>query len=149
MARTRAKLTDKEEKILLQAQLMGLGKENMVKIANRLVAIEREARHRSEIENIMQGIEYETLAPVKGNAGSGWTIRYDGYSFACRKMQIKGRNWNHSWQINVTKPGTRLKEKQIENISLYTSENYKKAMLPERSDELLALAKKVKQGNWV
>ena len=43
MTRVRAKLTDKQERILVQAQLMGLTPRDMTQISNRVVALQKEA----------------------------------------------------------------------------------------------------------
>ena len=49
MARERAKLTDKQERILVQCQLMGLTTRDMTQISNRLVALERERAFKADI----------------------------------------------------------------------------------------------------
>jgi hypothetical protein len=52
MARGRAALTDKEERILIQAQLMGLSTASMVKIGNRLKALEQEREAMNHINDM-------------------------------------------------------------------------------------------------
>ena len=49
MARERAKLSDKQERILVQCQLMGLTPSDMTQISNRLVALERERGFKADI----------------------------------------------------------------------------------------------------
>ena len=55
MPRSRAKLSDKQERILVQAQLMGLTARDMQQIGNRLIALQKEAEEKLQITQTIEG----------------------------------------------------------------------------------------------
>ena len=136
MARGRAALTDKEEKILIQAQLMGLSTASMVKIGNRLRALEKERDDIAEINNACQGYSW---SEIKG----GWAVvTPDKYTVEFTN-QTRGRdswyqvNWN--FDIKVYKPGTRFKPRTYKKKGINVSNDWKARLCPANSKVLYAL----------
>ena len=111
MARERVKLTDKEEKILIQAQLMGLDTASMVKIGNRLKALEKESDYKTENAELAS-----KFTSWKKLDEKGWELECkDGrvFVFSNRNKEYRHNGWNQQSQIKfdigVTKPGTAFK----------------------------------------
>jgi hypothetical protein len=137
MPRSRVALSDKEERILVQAQLMGLSTQSMVKIGNRLKALEQEREEIRRIDHTTQGFTWE-----EPKSNSSLTVSFDGYTIeATRGRKGKGR-WSHflwSYDITVTKSGTRFKPRHYKNKELRCDYNWKKRLLPGKSKELYSL----------
>lgn len=142
MPRERAKLTDKQERILVQAQLMGLTASDMTKISNRLVALQKESQDMKEIADT---IDSYTWTKDEKNR---WSIHTpDGY--VCKF--IKGKNarshyyettWDYS--ITISKPGTAFKTRYVQKNSVRFSNSWRSKLCPEKSKELYGLIRFVK-----
>lgn len=142
MARGRAALTDKEERILVQAQLMGLSTSSMVKIGNRLRALEQEREEIARIDESCQGFVWED--PKNSEHLS---VTYDGYIIEATRGQRGKSRWDQfswSYNIKVTKPGTRFKTRHYKNKELHCSYDWKKRLMPGKSKELYSLIRWVK-----
>jgi hypothetical protein len=147
MARERAKLTDKQERILVQCQLMGLTTRDMTQISNRLVALEKEREWRADIDNAASGCTWEKLKV------HGWKITAsDGKIYECTRHVKSKRSqsyWDRSvyaWNINVSKPGTRFKGKILQDITFHIDPYVTARICPENSKELYGLLKAIKNG---
>jgi hypothetical protein len=143
MPRSRAALTDKEERILVQAQLMGLSTASMVKIGNRLKALEQEREAMAHINDMCQGYKWDdvqTLEKLKVTSPDGLEVE------AVRGQ--KGRShWGHycwNYDITVTKPGTRFKPRIYKGKELQCNHDWKKKHMPAKSKELYSLIRWVK-----
>jgi hypothetical protein len=138
MPRSRAALSDKEERILVQAQLMGLTTASMVKIGNRLRALEKEREEIARINQKCQGFSWtgtQTAEHLIVTDPSGYVIE------ATRGKKGSSR-WDHfSWiyDIIVTKPGTRFKPRTYKNKDLRCDYEWKKKLMPAKSKELYSL----------
>ncbi len=136
MPRERAKLSDKQERILVQAQLMGLTAHDMQQIGNRLVALKKEAEIKQEISETIEG--YFWIKDTKGH----WNITSpDGY--VCKFMKGKtGRNsyWDSSWDytVSIAKPGTAFKTRLHQKKSVHFRQHPAK-LCPENSKELYSM----------
>ena len=138
MARERAKLTDKEERIMVQAQLMGLTTASMVKIGNRLKALEQEREAIAHINNVCQGYkwdEVQTIEKLKVTSPDGLEVE------AVRGPRGQSRWGHYSWNydITVTKPGTRFKPRVYKSKDLQCDSDWKKKHMPAKSKELYSL----------
>jgi len=138
MPRGRAALTDKEERILVQAQLMGLSTQSMVKIGNRLRALEQERDEIARINDTCQGFVWadnQTADKLSVTTPDGHVIEATRGS--------KGRtSWNHfvwNYTIKVTKPGTRFRARTYKNKELRCDYDWKKKLMPAKSKELYSL----------
>lgn len=147
MARERVKLTEKQERILVQAQLMGLTTADMVRIGNRLRALEKEREAKADIDDVISGVIWTATI-------DGWVIHApDGkvYTFTNR-TQRKGYNWDNSYRveydIKVEKPGTRFQPRTAKKNDVYVSIDYPAKLLPGKNKELFCLMKRIKAGAW-
>ena len=143
MPRGRAALTEKEERILIQAQLMGLSTASMVKIGNRLRALEKE---REEIDRVNDDIQGFVFSETQNSELLTITTP-DGMTVTATRG-TKGRSrWNHfSWTytITVSKPGTRFKTRTYKDRDLACDYDWKKRLMPAQSKELYSLIRWVK-----
>lgn len=138
MARGRAKLTEKQERILIQAQLMGLTPQDMQRISNRLIALQKEADEIRSIDKETQGYGWENIIDphrLKVTTPQGYTVE-----------AIRGKkgssHWNRfSWEYNiiVSKPGTRFKTRRYKNKTLVCEYDWTKRLMPGNSKELYSL----------
>jgi hypothetical protein len=139
MARERAKLTDKQERILVQAQLMGLTPRDMTQISNRLVAIQKEAADKLEIQSVIEGYSW-----VKNDKNS-WTITTpEGYVCKFGKSSSgKGYYWEtvRDYPITVIKPGTAFKARVLQKKQVSFKDNWRAKFCPENSKELYGMIK--------
>jgi len=141
MARERAKLSEKEERILIQSQLMGLTTANMIRIGNRLRAIDIEREQKELINRLMEGRSYSKQT-------NGWKIvDQDGVNYEFNKIKLKRKtNYYESawaWEVTITKPGTRFVPKKLEKVSRYNG-NYDdppQRLCPDNSKELFGVLK--------
>ena len=142
MARDRAALTDKEERILVHAQLMGLSTASMVKIGNRIRALEQEREAMARIDNSCQGVTWEQ---PKDSTQFKITTS-DGLVIEAVRGKRGRSNWNcFSWAYNiiVTNPGTRFKPKKYNDREIRCNSDWKKKLMPAQSKELYSLI------NWI
>lgn len=144
MARERAKLSDKQEKILIQAQLMGLTANDMQQIGNRLMAIKREAQDRADIADAIQGFSWEELKDETRKDGKGgWRVTTpDGYVFNVNNPRKDQRNWyarNTSWDFHVEKPGTRFKTRVLKDKTVSVDDQWKKKLMPDTNKDLYGI----------
>lgn len=145
MARERAKLTDKQERILVQCQLMGLTTRDMTQISNRLVALEREREWLADINDSAAGCTWTQ----KGT--KGWTIvDTDGKTYECKGHKKSSRSqsyWDraiYAWDVKITKPGTRMKEKTLSDVTVHVDPYVTARICPENSKDLYSLLKAIK-----
>lgn len=143
MARSRAKLSEKQERILIQAQLMGLTAHDMQQIGNRLVALKKEAEAKAEIADTVAGFTWEEITDETRKNEKGWRVNTpDGYCVEAWKGK-KGRStWDHydwGFDFRITKPGTRFQTRKINDKNLYIPYDWKKGLMPAQSKELYAI----------
>lgn len=137
MARGRAKLTEKQERILIQAQLMGLTPRDMQQISNRLIALQREAEEIKKIDQIIQGFSW-----AKSEQGTWNVTTPDGYLLEFSKgVRNQRRNyWERQleYTVKVSKPGTAFKKRSmIKTIGV--RDEWIAKLCPEKSKELYSL----------
>jgi hypothetical protein len=144
MARERAKLSDKQERILVQCQLMGLTTNDMAQISNRLRALENER------ELIAQINEYSAGKIWKKLDTNSWQINSsDGYEYIFKKAaKSKGRQsyWDRNvtdWDIWITKPGTRYKSRSLTNVGIGYYEKVTARICPDNSKDLFSILRKL------
>lgn len=127
MPRSKAKLTDKQERILVQCQLMGMTTADMVTISNRLKALDREKEFKTAVSEYCDDFTFIEKTPRE------FTITdREGKIYEVKVITDYSRkDWsyqsNHYADIYITKPGTRFKPRNI-----------KKAKLPLLGDEIVA-----------
>ena len=145
MARGRAKLSDKQERILVQAQLMGLSAHDMQQIGNRLVALKKEA---DEIQRIGETTQGYTWTKTEKNT---WNVKTpDGYLCEFSKGSRGKRSYwerNMDYEIKVTKPGTAFKPRQMKK-TIGIRDEWVARLCPEKSKELYALISWANSLKW-
>lgn len=138
MSRARAVLTDKEERILIQAQLMGLSTSSMIKIGNRLRALEKEREDIACIDSVTAGFDWSE----KQTAELLTVATPDGYVVKAARGNRGQSRWDYftwSFDITVSKPGTRYKTRVFKNRELRCSYDWKKRLMPAKNKELYSL----------
>jgi hypothetical protein len=146
MPRERAKLSDKQERILVQCQLMGLTPKDMQQISNRLIAMQKESEWRKEIAEVSAGATWEKTT-------NGWKITdSQGKIYECTKVirSRSNRSWYsdsyYGWNINMSKPGTRYKNKSLTDVSIYIDPYITARICPENSKDLFGLLNSIHKG---
>ena len=143
MARQRAKLSEKQERILVQAQLMGSTAYDMQQIGNRLMALKKEAEEISNIADTTQNFSWDSSkAPDQFSVTTP-----DGHLVEAVRGKRGNSRWDHftwTFDIRVTKPGTRFKTRVFKGRELRCEYNWKKRLMPGQSKELYALIRWVK-----
>ncbi len=146
MARERAKLTDKQERILVQCQLMGLTPRDMQQISNRLIALQKESEWRKEIAETSAGSTWT-------RSDKGWQVTdSQGKIFDCTKVirSRSNRSWysdsHYGWNIEISKPGTRFKNKSIKDVTVYVDPYIPARLCPENSKDLYSLLTAIHRG---
>lgn len=146
MSRGRAALTEKEERILIQAQLMGLSTSSMIKIGNRLKALEKE---KNDIDNINDLISGHTWVKI----GNDWIITSpDGYVFKFVNPFIESTTWysfHVQFDVNISKPGSNFKSRTFKQKKVSIPRDLKKRLCPEKSKELYSCIFWIKQATWL
>ena len=145
MARDRAKLTDKQERILVQCQLMGLTTADMVKISNRLRALDAEREYREEIADIVASHKVEAIP-------KGWRIISDtGIVYSCTKKRARsnsdwynrGPNW--VWDIDIfPKKGSKKPPRTVANHKVWINDTLTTRSCPEGDKQLFGLFRSIK-----
>jgi hypothetical protein len=143
MPRQRARLTDKQERILVQAQLMGLTPRDMQRISNRLIALQKEAEESKNVNDTISGYTW-----IKNDKES-WTITTpEGYVCKFGKP-MKGNRmfWEtvKEYPITVTKPGTAFKTRVLQKKQVTIRNEWLAKLCPENSKELYGMIKWVSQ----
>jgi hypothetical protein len=146
MARERAKLSDKQERILVQCQLMGLTPSDMTQISNRLVALERERAFKADIA---EAVGDKTWTKID----KGWRIMdSQGRVYECQKAKPGKRHqsyWDRqvfAWDVKISGKDKRFKEKMLSDITVHIDHGITGRICPENSKELYALLKGIKNG---
>jgi len=145
MARSRAKLTDKQERILVQAQLMGLTPRDMQQISNRLIALQREADEIKKIGDTVQGYSW-----TKTDKGTWNVTTPEGYLCEFSKGTSGKRSyWERTkdYSIKITKPGTAFKARQMKK-GIGVRDEWIARLCPDGSKELYALISWTRGLKW-
>ncbi len=152
MARGRAKLSDKQERILVQAQLMGLTARDMQQIGNRLMALKKEAEDKAEIADTIAGFSWTQIKDETRKDEKGWCVDTpDGYRIDAFRIKRGTGGWdsyNWTFDFRITKPGTRFNTRVIKDKKLYIPYDWKKGQMPDESKELYAIIRWTKGIKW-
>ncbi len=146
MPRERAKLSDKQERILVQAQLMGLTARDMQQIGNRLIALQKEAEVRREIDNTCQGYTWEKIKETE------WRITTpEGHIVESKKTGKVQSHWNScsvEYDFKISKPGTRFKTRNFQKRGSSIDHEWKKKLMPAQSKELYSIIRWIEGTKW-
>lgn len=150
MPRGRKKLTDKQERILIQCQLMGLTTADLVTISNRLKAIDKENEFRAQVSEVTAGFSWKIKNKreftITGREGHVYDVK-------CTRDYSR-RSWNdlnHDYAvITVSKPGTRFKTHTISDHRLNKdwADDEVIGICPEGSKYLYRVMRDIKKGKF-
>ena len=151
MAKERKKLSDKLERIMVQAQLMGLTTADMITISNRMRALEREREQRVEVDAVASRFTW-VPHPTKG-----WIITDsdDGkvYHVTNRTLDYNSRHWNAGpairYDITVEKPGTRFHPFTKKDFRVNPPADMPARIMPDNNKELYSILTNIKRGHIV
>jgi hypothetical protein len=153
MARGRAKLTDKQEKILLQAQLMGLEAHDMTRIANRLVALKKEQEETERVNKDIDGYRWEKVIDDTSKDNKVWwkIFHPDGYVIEATNIKAKDRGWyadSYNVDFRITKPGTRYNTRVKKDQRVSVDRDWTKRLMPEQDKILYSIVRWCKYNNF-
>lgn len=113
MPRGRKQLTDKQERILVQCQLMGMTTADLVTISNRLKALDREREFKSKVNEVSHGFTWTAkskrnfiLTDIAGHV-------YEVKVFTDYTRESWNRQCHEYAEVSVKIPGTRFKGRNI------------------------------------
>ena len=150
MPRGRKQLTEKQERILLQCQLMGLTTADLVTISNRLKALDIEREFRAAVATVTEGFTWivkdKRNFTVTDRAGTVYECKcYADYSSS--DWTMRGRNFA---KITITRPGTRQKPRTIPDHKITNPWNETEIVsaCPEGSKFLYRILRDIKNGRF-
>jgi hypothetical protein len=150
MPRGRKQLTDKQERILVQCQLMGLTTADLVTISNRLKALDAEREFRARVNEATSGFSWTVKNKreftITDGAGHVYEVKcYSDYS---------NRSWTNCGsdyaKITVSKPGTRFKTRTVSDHKITNPWNDIEIVsaCPEGSKYLYRVLRDIKNGRF-
>ena len=147
MPRGRAQLSEKQERILVQCQLMGLTTRDMTQISNRLRALDKEREFKERVNLVTAGMAWK-----KEGSNKYLITASDGRVYDCFLKKISGSyRWERQeeWTIKVTHPGTRMKEKIFTKERIYSTQ-YEEvtSACPDQDKKLYRLLDNIYRGKW-
>ena len=142
MPRGRASLTDKQERILVQCQLMGLTTSDMIKISNRLKALDIERENRKKVDEAVSGMTWKIVSTKNFVVTDSKGLVYD-----CADItNIRKIGYYHkSFGVTITHPGTRMKPRKGE-LTIHENDYILARHCPENSKTLYRICEGIKQG---
>lgn len=149
MPRERVKLTDKEERILVQCQLMGMTTASMTKISNRLRALDQERDNIAAVNHAVAEYQWRPVSEEFRKPGyrDYEIVGPEGHVYLCSYGGKRDQNWmseTYVWDVKVTKPGTRFRPRYRKDFRVTYYDNYPKRILPDKNSALYALIKSLK-----
>lgn len=146
MARSKAKLSDKLERIMVQSQLMGLTTADMITIANRMKALDKERVFRREVDEACVGVSWEKKDKYH------YIIKDSrGRVYECKRKLNSRDGWGYyseAWEIKISHPGTRFEEKHLKSESINDSPNEAPSMCPDKDKRLWRLIRAIHSRRW-
>lgn len=113
MPRGRKQLTEKQERILIQCQLMGLTTADMVQISNRLRALDTEREFKARVDEFSQGFTFSEKSKreftIVDSGGKIYDVKVKS-DYNRRSFTVSG---NEYATVHISKPGTRFKPKTV------------------------------------
>ena len=150
MPRGRKPLSEKQERVLVQCQLMGLTTADLVTISNRLKALDKENEFRARVNEVTAGFSWTVKDKrnftVADRAGTVYECKcYADYS--SRDWTMRGRDFA---KITITRPGTRQKPKIISDHRIVNPWNDPEivSVCPEGSKYLYRVMRDIKSGRF-
>lgn len=150
MPRGRKQLTDKQERILVQCQLMGLTTADLVTISNRLKALDIERAFKALVSEITHGFTWTCKNKREFTLSDS-----AGYVYEVKVLSDYSRNsWNQQCHdfanVVVSKPGTRFKNRSVSAHPLrgLWEDNEIVNACPEGNKFLFRMMRDIKKGRF-
>ena len=150
MPRGRRPLTEKQERILVQCQLMGLTTSDLVTISNRLKALDVEREFKSLVSEITHGFTWTCK-----NKREFTLSDTAGYTYEVKVLSDYNRNsWNQQCHdfanVTISKPGTRFKNRSVSAHPLrgHWEDNEIVNACPEGNKYLFRMMRDIKKGRF-
>jgi hypothetical protein len=145
MPRGRSPLTEKQERILVQAQLMGLTTADMVKIGNRLRALDTEREFKQRVDEVTARCQYEIV-----DKNNFKIVDAKGLIYEIKSVKSGSKRydpWPHrSYDVTVSHPGTRMQPKVAKGITINLDHYALPKMCPNQNKVLWSLLLAVVDG---
>jgi len=146
MPRSKAKLTDKQERILVQCQLMGMTTADMVTISNRLKSLDREKNFKDTVAETCNDFTF-----IEKNTKEFTITDKDGKIYDIKVFTDRNsRDWYnyHSTyaDVKICKPGTRFKPKQIKKAKLALLQSEIAALCPNGNKFIYRAMREIRYG---
>jgi len=153
MPAKRRPLSDKQEKILIQAQLMGLTPADMQQIGNRLIAIQKEQQEIREVDLTVDGYRWEKVIDDTSKDNKVWWKIYhpDGYLIEVSNIKLKDRGYyskDYNTDFRITKPGTRYNPRIKKDQRVRVEHDWKKRLMPEKDKILYGIIRFCRYNNF-
>jgi len=150
MPRGRRQLTDKQERILVQCQLMGLTTSDLVTISNRLKALDIEREFKVRVDDVSHGFTWTSK-----NKREFTLTDKAGHIYDVRVVSDYGRgSWSqqchHYAIVNVSKPGTRFKPRHVSSHPLRDDWDVTEiaAACPDSNKYIYRMMRDIKSGKF-
>lgn len=152
MPRGRVKLTDKQEKILIQCQLMGLTTRDMTQISNRLQTLDKERAFKSKVSEITADFTWKEKNKNEFTVIDNDGKIYDVQIFSDYKKHgdfYYGKNYYAN--VKISKPGTRFKIREFKThrLTSHLEEDIIVSACPEGNKNLFRIMRDIKRGKFV
>ena len=150
MPRGRKKLTDKQERILVQCQLMGLTTADMVQISNRLIALEKERVFRARVDEFAQGFTCTEKSKreftIIDDEGKTYEVKVTT-DYSKRHWHISGSDYA---SVKITKPGTRFKPRTVssQHLTNHWEDSEIAGVCPNGNKFIFRMMRDIKKGKF-
>lgn len=146
----RKPLTDKEERVLAYAQLMGVEVASMARIANRMRAQALEQENAQTAARVIAGYEWTVVSVGQPKLRSVYEIRdtVTGWSWHCRGTGRGSSSWYHSgaqYEVTWTAPSG---ESHTETHDVSQVRDMPLRLLPERDRALYSMIRDINGRDW-
>jgi hypothetical protein len=148
MPRGRKQLTDKQERILVQCQLMGLKTSDLVTISNRLKALDMEREFKGRVSEVTHGFTWTVKKKREFTITDSQGHVYE--------VDVKSDYSRQSWSqqchdyayVIVNKPGTRFTPRKFEKHGLRDEWDTVEigSVCPEGNKYLYRMMRDIKEG---
>jgi hypothetical protein len=148
MPRGRKQLTDKQERILVQCQLMGLKTSDLVTISNRLKALDMEREFKGRVSEVTHGFTWTVKKKRKFTITDSRGHVYE----VDVKSDYSRQSWSHQCHdyanVTITKPGTRFTPRKFEKHALRDDLSSVEigSVCPEGNRYLYRMMRDIKEG---
>lgn len=144
----RKPLTDKEQRVLVYAQLMGVEVASMSRIANRMRAQEQEQADINAVATVVSDYEWTVINGVHPNQVYEIQNKSTGWQWHCQGTGRGSSSWfNTGWQFEVTwtaPDGTVGRDTPVPS----QPRDLRLRLLPERDRALYGLLRWLSHRDW-